>query len=254
MIEHTYDVSGSPDLEIRIPAGRVEIVEGRPGKVKVSVDTKDSDFIVEQRGDLILASTSPASGGWVSRSARVVVEAPANSCAEISTASANISVRTPLHKASIKTASGNITLDTVESAVIKTASGDATIRSVAKSLKYNTASGDLDINGHVGGSAIVVSVSGDIEIEDSNALLDFKTVSGSAKIRRFTGNTANFRAVSGDFEVAVPPGTKLHLEAETRSGRVNLPTDPPPVKEIRREMTIKGRLISGNVTIKRTAE
>src|SRR5690606_13893691 len=108
---------------VRIPSGRVEMVEGAAGTVKVTVDTKDPDFVVEQRGDLIVISSSPEARAWKDRSAHVVIEAPANSCAEITTASANITIRVPVHKASIKTASGNVTLDNADSVVIKTASG-----------------------------------------------------------------------------------------------------------------------------------
>lgn len=255
MIDRQFSVSGAPDLEVRIPAGRVEIVEGDSATVKVSVETKDPDFVVEQRGNLIIASSSSSRDtGWASKTAHVVIEAPARSSAEISTASANITVRAPVHKLTIKTASGNVTLGTADSVVIKTASGDATIDSVDKALRFTTASGDLEVNGHLSGTAAVVTVSGDVDIADSDAVLELKTVSGSAIVQRFVGKATNFRTVSGDLEVAVPPGTKLHLEADTRSGRVDLPTDPPPVTEIRREMSIKARLVSGNVTIKRSPD
>ena len=254
MIERTFSVSESPDLEVRIPSGRVEIVQGEPGTVKVSVDTNDPDFTVEQHGDLIVASSAREGGGWNPKSAHVTIEAPAHSCAELSTASANISVRVPLRKAVIKTASGNVTLESVESAVIKTASGNSTVGTVKKALRFNSASGDIEVSGHLGGSGVLITVSGDVDVEDSDATLEIKTVSGNTTVERYDGKGVSYRTVSGDLEVGVPPGTKLHLEADTRSGRVYLPTDPPTVTEKRREMTIKGKLVSGNVTIKRAPE
>jgi hypothetical protein len=51
VIHETFSVDGLPDLEVRIESGRLEVHEGAPGKVDVTVETRLPGFIVEQRGN-----------------------------------------------------------------------------------------------------------------------------------------------------------------------------------------------------------
>lgn len=251
MSEYQFKVSGAPDLEVRVPAGRVEIVEGPQGEVSVSVDSKDPDFTVEQRGDLISVISPRSAKGWTVRSEHVLIHAPQGSSVDIVTASANVSIRVALRKASVKTASGDVNIDAAESAVVKTASGDGLIGATDAILRFNSASGDLQVRGPSSGVIEANTVSGDIRVDRAEATIEAKTVSGAISVGAYTGPDAQFKTVSGNVTVGLLPGTKLHLDADTRTGRVQLPNKPPVPVEAVREMSIRARLVSGSVTIER---
>lgn len=248
MIHETFSIDGTPDLEIRVESGRVEVVEGTDGEVDVKVDTKSPGFIVEQRGNAILVS-SDRNSSWLSRgSAYVVVEAPAGSDLRVSVASASVEAALPLGKVEIKTASGNIDLNSAETLVVKTASGDLDVERVSRALRYTTASGDLRAE-NVGGSLVVSTASGDVHVERSDATIEMNTASGDAYITRFEGRSANFKAMSGDIDLGIPTGTNVELDVTLLSGKLRLPETERTGRPPERQMSVRAKLVSGNFTI-----
>ena len=248
MIHETFSVDGTPDLEIRVESGRVEVNEGPSGTVDVQVDTKSPGFIVEQRGNAILVS-SDRNSSWLSRgSAYVVVEAPAGSDLRVSVASASVEADLPLGKVEIKTASGNIDLNSAETLVVKTASGDLDVENVSRGLRYTTASGDLRAE-NVGGSLVVSTASGDVHVERTDASIEMNTASGDAYITRFEGRSANFKAMSGDIDLGIPTGTNVDLDVTLLSGKLRLPETERRGRPPERQMSVRAKLVSGNFTI-----
>lgn len=248
MIHETFSVDGTPDLEIRIESGRVEVREGPPGEVDVSVDTKAPGFIVEQRGNAILVSSDKESS-WLSRgSAYVVVETPPGTDLRVGVASAFVEADLPLGKVEIKTASGDIDVRSAETLVVKTASGDLDVESVERSLRFTSASGDLRAE-RIAGSMVVSTASGDVHIEVADATLEMNTASGDAYITRFAGRSANFKTMSGDIDLGIPTGTSVDLDATLLSGKLRLPDAKPRKAAANRQMTIRAKLVSGDFTI-----
>lgn len=252
MIHETFSVDGPPDIEVRIESGRVELRRGeRPDAVDVRVDTQASDFIVEQRGNSILVSSDKTTS-WLSRSsAYVVIETPAGADLRVGVASAQIQADLPLGKVDLKTASGDIELDTVDSLIAKTASGDMRVGRVGRSLRFTTASGDLLVDRVPAGSVNVSTASGDIAIQDCEANLDVNTASGDVHIRRFTGHSASFKAMSGTIDLGIPRRTEVSLDANLLSGRLRVPDPDPGQEEPERHMTIRAKLVSGDLRINR---
>ena len=251
MIQREFSVEGSPDIEVRLESGRIEIHSGDPGVVKVTVDTKSPDFIVEQRGNSIVVS-SDKNGSWLSRgSAYVVVEAPEGSDLQVGVASAPIKVAVPLGKVDIKTASGDIELADADAVAIKTASGDADLGSVGHSLSFTSASGDLRVRGTCRGSVAASTASGDIHIADCEATINVNTASGDIDIARFAGRSANFKGMSADVDLAIPRRTEVDLDVNLLSGRLRLPESEPRQGDPERQMSIRVKLVSGNLTIRR---
>lgn len=251
MIHRTFEVASSPDIEIRIESGRVELRQGQPGTVTVNVDTRNADFIVEQRGNSILVS-SDKSTSWLSRgSAYVVVETPDGSDLDVSVASAPVRADLPLGKVDIKTASGDIELASVESLSVKTASGDADVGDVHHSLSFTSASGDLRVRGTSRGSFTSSTASGDIHVADCDAAVNVNTASGDVEIERFTGRSASFKGMSGDIDLGIPRRTAIELDINLLSGRLRLPDPEPSTGEPERQMSIRAKLVSGDLTIGR---
>lgn len=250
-IEREFIVEDTPELDVRIQSGRVEIVRGEPGKVKVTVDTSDRDFVVEQRGDLIVVS-SDKDTSWLSRgSAFVVIEAPEGSDAVVATASARVESQIPLGHVEVKTASGEVDIASAEAADLKTASGDTRIGHTTKALRFKTASGDLFVTDKSEGTISLASASGDIHIAEARGSLDMNTVSGDVFVPKFLGQKASLKSMSGDIRLGIPAGTNVDLDASLLSGTLHLPDAPAEKTETERYMTIRAKLVSGNLRIDR---
>jgi DUF4097 and DUF4098 domain-containing protein YvlB len=250
VIHETFTVEGAPDIEIGIESGRVEVREGPAGKVDVRVDTKLPDFVVEQRGNAITISSDRSS--WLSRgSASVIVSTPAGTDLRVAVASAQIQCDVDLGKVEIKTASGDIEMERAETLVVKTSSGDLDVRSVERSLRFTSASGDLRVSESAGGSLGVSTASGDVDIESSDATIDIMSASGDAVIRHFAGRSAYFKTMSGNVDLGIPSGSSVELEVSTLSGMVRLPDPEPGRGPAVRQMSVRAKLVSGDFTIVR---
>lgn len=251
MIHENFSVDGSPDIEVRLEAGRVEVHRGEPGTVDVTVDTKAADFIVEQRGNSILVSSDKTTP-WLSRgSAYVVIRAPEGADLRVAVASAPVRVDLTLGKVDIKTASGDIELDRAESLVIKTASGDAEVARVEHALSFTSASGDLRVRESCHGSVAVSTASGDVYIEDTDASVTVNTASGDVRIGRYTGRGASFKAMSGSVDLGIPRRTEVSLDVNLLSGKLRLPKPESSQEEPERQVSVRAKLVSGNMTINR---
>ncbi len=251
MIHENFSVDGSPDIEIRLEAGRVEVHRGEPGSVEVTVDTKAADFVVEQRGNSILVSSDKTTP-WLSRgSAYLMIRAPDGADLRMAVASAAVRADLPLGKVDIKTASGDIELESVENLVIKTASGDAEVASVDHALRFSSASGDLRVRESCHGSVAVSTASGDVHIEDSDASVNVSTASGDVRISRFTGSSASFKAMSGSVDLGIPRRSEVSLDVNLLSGKLRLPEPESSHDEPERQMSVRAKLVSGNLTINR---
>ncbi len=243
-------MSGTPDLDIRIQSGRVEVAEGAPGRVSVRVETKDPNFVVQQQGDSIEISSDRDARWMFASSAKVLVEAPPGTEAAIRTASANVDVQAPIRKLEVKTASGEVTISQAEQAVVKTASGNTDVGTIEDALRVTTASGDVNVSvAH--GTVVASTASGNVRLADSDAIVELNTVSGNMFIDRFHGPQGNFKSMSGTVNLGVPPGTKMELDVNLLSGRVNLPPKLEVKPEVRRHMTLKVKSVSGDFNLTR---
>ncbi|MBW3665999.1 MAG: DUF4097 domain-containing protein [Actinobacteria bacterium] len=251
MISEEFTVTGTPEVEVRIASGRVEIIEGDPGLVAVEVETKDPDFIVEQRGNLVFVS-SDRNSGWLSRgSAFVTVRMPSGGEARVSTASARIDCEPHMGRIEVKTASGDVEVESAEIVTIKTASGDVGLGDATKAVRVATASGDIFVRGGSEGSLGCNTASGEVHIERCSGALDVNTVSGNVYVRRFTGSQANFKSMSGSIDLGIPEGTRIDLDASILSGKLRTPPTKQPSVPVERHMTVKAKLVSGDLAIDR---
>ncbi|MFV1961389.1 MAG: DUF4097 family beta strand repeat-containing protein, partial [Acidimicrobiia bacterium] len=183
-------------------------------------------------------------------SAYVVIEVPDGTDATVGTASAKIECSGPLGRVDAKTASGEIEIAQAESAIIKTASGNANIGTVINDLKINSASGDASV-GECDGKANFAAASGDIHMGVGTGPVNASTASGDVTIERFTGRRAIFKSMSGTAIIGVPAGTRLDLDVTLLSGDLKLPKPAPDTPRSERQMTIKAKLVSGDLTIRR---
>ena len=232
---HTLTVGDRTHVELEVPSGSIEVREARGGTVIVNVDADNSDdWEVLQLGDSISVRFG-RKRGWKSRSARIFVEAPADTHVDINSASADVNLVGRLGEVRIRTASGDLRADTVQRLDVSSASGDIKVGSVTGRLNANTASGD---------------VRADTVADDLAA----GTASGDVRIGRCDGSDINVKSVSGDIHIGLPPGIRVEPDISSLSGSTRL---PGPAKTAhdgpRRGVRLRLRTVSGDITIERVA-
>ncbi len=243
MIESEFTIEDATVL-VAIRSGHIAVEQGDVGMVTITVDTSDSTFEVRRRGDAIVASGERGGRAYVT--ARV----PAGAKVELSSASGDMRGSVPLDRLDASTASGDLTFDTVERLQVKTASGDVKGESVTGEARAITASGSISIT-RVLDRADLSAASGDITIGEASGSLSCATLSGDIRVGRIEGPSLDMKTMSGTVRVGVPAGTRLELDASSLTGKIGLPTASPSPKAPEREVSIKARLVSGDLRIDR---
>jgi DUF4097 and DUF4098 domain-containing protein YvlB len=170
---------------------------------------------------------------------------------EVSTASADVEVLTPVGRLEVASASGDVVFDTAGRLQTKTASGTVMGKGVDGEARCITASGDIRI-GVIGDRADLSTASGDVVIEQCHGELSVASLSGDIRVGRHTGPDLNAKSMSGGVQIGIPSRTRLDLDASTLSGKVSLPASSGPSPgPPEREMSVKVRLVSGNLRIDR---
>lgn len=249
MIKKEFEVGRHAEIDVHLQSGRLEVRTGTEGVVTVEVDTQDKNFEVEQYGDRIFVAADQDSGWLSSRTAHVVITVPEGIDATVATASARIECETRLGNTNIKTASGDVAIETAQDVTIKTASGDVRIGTVERRIKVGSASGDARIETCERGS--FSTASGDIRIGTATDSIEASTASGDLTVRRFEGRRAGFKSMSGGARIGVLAGTQVDLDVTLLSGKLRLPKAVEDGVSANRQMKIKAKLVSGDLTIKR---
>jgi DUF4097 and DUF4098 domain-containing protein YvlB len=180
---------------------------------------------------------------------------PVGAALDISTASADITVRGQMGVASFKSASGSIVAeDSTDDVRVATASGDITL-GVARAVRAQSASGDVRVG--VAGSAEVQQVSGDVAIGVLTGEASVHTVSGNVQVRRCHRGRIRVKSVSGDVTLGVPPRTTLRVDATSFSGKVSseIPIgEGAPSAGASPDLVVAVQTMSGDVTLERAEE
>jgi Toastrack DUF4097 len=253
MSDHVFHTPNPVDLDIRIPAGNIQVetvdgdqttvaVEGTEKLVEQTVVTQDGDRIgIELRSKLGFGITVSIGDFSIGGSRlHVKVRVPHGSRPELNTASADAHLRGRFASLVSKTASGDLdVVGEVEADVeIKTVSGDVRLPVVGGDLVVQSVSGDLTV-ASVGGSTRVKSISGDVRIDS--------TREGEVTVQ----------SVSGDIALGVAPGTNLDVDAGSVSGdltsEVALGSDVGNAIGDGPTLVVRGKTVSGDFRVFRAA-
>ncbi len=245
MIDRELTVDDTPTLRISIRSGRVNIESGEPGVVRFKVDANDRTFEIRQAADAIVAS------GQRGGRAFVTAIVPPMSDVEVGTSSADVNVDLRVGRLDVTTVSGEIEFDSAVRLQAKTTSGDIRGNRVDGEATCVTTSGDIKVS-EILDRADFSTRSGSVVIGSCAGTVSCATLSGSIRIEVLTGPTAKIKSMSGGVRLGIPPRTRVELDADTLSGKVTLPAPPAHPEPPEREITLKVRLISGNLKIERT--
>jgi DUF4097 and DUF4098 domain-containing protein YvlB len=244
VIDRELTVDESPTVRIAIRSGRVNVEGGDPGVVRFMVDTNDPTFEIRQGADAIVAE-----GGRGGR-AFVTVSVPPMADVEIGTGSGSVDIDPPVGRLDVTTVSGKIDFDSATRLQARTTSGGIRGNRVDGEALVVTTSGDIKLS-EILDRADLSSSSGSVVIGSCAGTVSCATLSGNVRIGEMTGPSAKIKSMSGGVRLGIPPKTRLELDANTLSGKVSLPSPNPSPEPPEREISLKVRLVSGNLKIER---
>ncbi len=249
MREHTFELPSDPRLNVKIPAGVVEI-DAQPGTeafVRLSPIVDDEatrDAIerahVELHGNELAVEIKEKRLRFGSPPRiRAEIRFPEGSKAKLHTASGDIHARGRLGETKTHVASGDVDLTHVDGRFeAHTASGDVAVGIVAGDATIHSASGDLDL-GRTDAGVTVHSASGGVEIGDAG------------------GGPVKVRTASGDVRIGVRSGRRVAVDVRTVSGEAvsDIPLDGAGKEDADAPLVdIQVNGVSGDVRIERAAE
>jgi hypothetical protein len=217
---HTLD--GIVALRVRIVGGHVNIlptddllsfevaaVEGEPILASHEAGILTITYEDLTRGGFLDRLRETRLGGYRrlnQRSATLYVRVPRDCPVEVTTVSAGVVAAGLTARTTLRSASGDITLDDMSGTVdVNTASGDLDLRDIAGSLNYTSVSGELAVAG--GRVADFTAKSG------SGQLLADVDVDPAARVR--------LASVSGDVALRIPAETSARVEVRTATGKIS---------------------------------
>ncbi len=221
-----FEITGTPRLSLRLPAGEVRVVAGPAGVVTVRARGAENDLgrlTITGHGDAVTVEVERS--GW-GRWAAVDIEVAVGAAPEVRArlASAGLTLDTTVREVDLTTASGDLVAGAVEGRLVaRLASGDLTA-AAAGSLDVVGASGDVRVP-EVHGEATVKTASGDISLGVVAGDLTVRTASGDVTVSRAEGSRLDAKTVSGDVRLGVPPGRRYTVSLQALSGDVR--TDFP---------------------------
>jgi DUF4097 and DUF4098 domain-containing protein YvlB len=201
----------------------------------------------------------------------VRVTCPVESSADVKTGSADVEGRGLFKTIDIESGSGDVQFaDVSGDAKVSAASGDVQVRLIGGEGNVNTASGDIQL-GTIGADGKVNSASGDVLIRTAGGRLEANTASGDVLIKEALSdvsiNTAsgdqqigsvfhdsvNLKSASGDIRVGIKEGSKLFVDARSRSGEVSseLAVSDTPLEGDAPLIELRANTMSGDITIVR---
>jgi hypothetical protein len=269
-----FETPGPVRLNLTVPIGRIDVdtVDGATTHVQLegTPDVQDllDTAIVEARarggGHEIFVEVRRRSGFFISFGSgpdlRLRVTCPPDPDVVVQTKSADLRGRGRFASAEVKTASGEVTLDTVAGDLrVKTASGDTAISEAHGPAHIQSASGDVMV--HQAGSDLTVqNVSGDVWVRDAAGSVRVNTVSGDQRLDAVVEGVVETHAVSGDIVVGVRRGSSVYVDANTISGSTSSELDlddapaaegAPDAEDAGPMVELRAKTVSGDISVTR---
>jgi DUF4097 and DUF4098 domain-containing protein YvlB len=213
-------------------SGQIELRALDVVAITVDVDADQAnDWDISQFGDNVVVR---APRRRRMRNAKIYVQVPTGTNVGVDAASADVALHGTFGDVRIRTASGDVRADECERLDVGSASGDVNVRRVSGRLSVSTASGDIRAD-RVGDDCQCGTASGDVRIDCCD------------------GDAIEVKTVSGDIQLGLPSGIRVEPDIATLSGRTRLPQPAPssPADGPRRNVRVRLRAVSGDITIDR---
>lgn len=261
MASWEFNAAGPIAVDIELPAGAINVAARPVTTVTVSLHASNgagerllADTEVSFQNETLRVHVPKRSSIRGNASLDLDVEVPEGSSAEVSAASADVTLDGQFGRVRGATASGDIQVDRASDVELATASGDVNLGEATGDVKANSASGDVMI-GRADGEIITKTASGDLHVGQAGQSVTAKTASGDVQVDSIAAGLVNANTVSGDVTVAVVPGTGLYMDISTLSGDVisDLDSDASVGAEGEASLTVSCRTVSGDVRLRRAS-
>jgi hypothetical protein len=244
MSEHRFTTPGPIRLDIKVPAGDVDVetIDGQESTIVLEGSQRRIDeTTVELAGDRLLVQPQRKGFSLFGRlegSLHVRARVPHGSRVEIVNAAGDATLEGSFAGLDSKSASGAIR-------VTGELGGDVTVKSV---------SGDVRLP-HVAGDLSAQTVSGHIDADAIDGSLTAKSVSGDVRVGSLRKGHVSIQSVSGDVELGIAQGTTIEVDASSASGQLSseIPLSGSDGGEGGPAIVIRGRTVSGDFRILRAA-
>ena len=208
-------------LDIRIPAGDIEIETADTGETQVELEFRGRDAVELEEEARIDA-----------RGRDITVEAADR---RLQDGDYRVRVVTP-HLADVRA---------------ELASADLRGRGRFGEVEVDVASGDVDF-GEIAGETRINSASGDVDI-DRAASARVNTASGDVRIRSVAEGDVKVHSASGDVDVGIAKGSRLWVDAQSLSGDTSseLELEGAPTEEEGPLVELRAQTMSGDISVRR---
>jgi DUF4097 and DUF4098 domain-containing protein YvlB len=234
MEPQTFQTPGELHLELRIPAGSIEVRASDTTQTRLEITgERDPDafriaFDERPAGAHRLAvehRQRARSFGWRDSDLHVDVAVPSGTHVSCDTGSADLEVLGRVGSLSFRSGSGDCRFEDVDGDVtVKTASGDLRGSLAGRRLTLHSASGDVEV-GTVGGDVVGRTASGDLRLTKVDGAVQASTVSGEVEIGTLATGVTSIKTVSGDVEVGMAHGVRVFLDLSSTSGQTSCDLD-----------------------------
>jgi DUF4097 and DUF4098 domain-containing protein YvlB len=269
-MERRFNTPGTPTIEVRLFAGRVEISTHDGDETVVHLealrDNAASRKAVENArvelrksggDDLVLVDVREHSSFLkfsMGAEVEVRVQAPAGSNLKTSIASANMVGHGTFGSLEAHLASGDLSVDDVTGdAEVRSASGDVRITSVGGDLSVHSASGEVGID-RVDGSATMRTASGDVGLGVASSSVTVQTASGDVRLGSIAAGRVSVQSASGDLEVSIARGAGAYIDAKSMSGEVSSELEVEETVPGGSTVDLQATSMSGDIRIRSTRE
>jgi DUF4097 and DUF4098 domain-containing protein YvlB len=251
-----FEATGAASARITTSSGDVTIGASESNVIEVTLSVKDSsyrrlldDAVIEfdrHKNALVVRTRTHENfnairgfraairrNSWFGSDPDVHIALPEGSSVEVTTASGDTEIIGVLAKATVTSASGNVSVaDEVGVLEMKTASGDVTTATVRESLTCHSASGNVRCDG-------------------AGASTKIRTASGSVRLSVEVPSEISVRTVSGNVAVTVAQGLEVDVDATSISGRLSstMPLDGLPGGSPKDAVSISAKTVSGDVKV-----
>lgn len=231
-ISQTRPLDARGRVEIENLKGRVEVVAWDRPEVKLSGTLGDGveRLSVEGDGRVLRIKVQYPSRNRNAEPSQLVVQMPLLADLDVETVSADINVSgMASRELELESVSGDIVANGApRRGEISSVSGDIRLAMNSPSLRVETVSGQLVVQGRLNGAIALESVSGDIRLDalgERARKLSASSVSGDMDLDLALAEDGEIRmeSVSGDLRLRLPGGLSAQVSGESFSGDLSAP-------------------------------
>lgn len=253
------EISGEYRVTVDVPTlGPMGFVGGQG--VEVVVRVPDGARLEVAGAACDVAAEGHYAGGSIESSSGDVLWEHVTGDAAIATSSGDVTVHRADAALTVETASGDVRVAVVSGRLrLETRSGDITVGQSQEECLLRGASSDVQV-GIAAGPLAVQTASGDVTVGESHADCRLQSRSGDVEVGLARMGTLGIETMSGDVLVAIAPGSRVAVDAQTRSGalRSDIPLSDSPDgdrdKDVVPLVTLTAHTLSGDVRIVRARQ